>query len=81
MKVSHEDADEVTKIIKWLRTNAKTKEIGVMKATRGKVHKHLGITLDFEKKGSVKIKMTDHIESMVKDFTGKLKEKATTPAA
>ena len=39
------------------------------------------MTLDFQKKGAVKIKMTDCVESMVKDFAGKLKENATTPAA
>ena len=56
LKVSHEDANEVTKFVNWLKTKCKDKEIGVMKATRGKVHECLEMTLDFQKKGAVKFK-------------------------
>ena len=47
LKVSHKDTNEVTGFINWLKTKCKDKEIGVVKATRGKVHEHLGMTLDF----------------------------------
>ena len=57
------------------------KEIDIVKATRGKVHGCLGMTLNFQKKGAVKIKMLDCLKSMADNFTGKLKEKVTTPAA
>ena len=47
LKVSHEDANEATRFVGWLKTKCKDKNIGIMKATRGKVHKRLGMTLDF----------------------------------
>ena len=80
-KVSHEDANEVAGFIEWLKTNHEDEEVGKMKATRGKVHEHLGMTLDFQKKGAVKIKMLDCVESMADDFARKLKEKVTKQAA
>ena len=39
------------------------------------------MTLDFQKKRAVKIKMLDCIKSMADDSTRKLKEKATAPVA
>ena len=55
LKVSHKDANEVTGFNSWLKTNCKDKKIGIVKATRGKVCEHLGMTLDFQKKEAVKI--------------------------
>ena len=40
LKVSHKDANKVTRFVNWLKTKCKDKEIDVMKATRGKVHMH-----------------------------------------
>ena len=39
-----------------------------MKVCRGKVHKYLGMTLDFTTKHQVKISMTDYVEDAVKSW-------------
>ena len=39
-----------------------------MKASRGKKHDYLGMTLDYTEKGKVKIDMTDYAEKMVAKF-------------
>ena len=80
LKVSHKQANEVTGFVNWLKTMCEDKENGIVKATRGKVHECLGMTLDFQKKGAVKIKMLCSVKSMAENFAGKLKEKVTTPA-
>ena len=36
-----------------------------MKVSRGKVHKYLGMTLDFTTKGQVKISMVDYVKEVV----------------
>ena len=41
---------------------------GNMKISRGKIHKYLGMTLDFSESGEVKITMIPYIEEMVTDF-------------
>ena len=41
---------------------------GAMTVCRGKIHKYLGMTLDFSVKGQVKISMLDYIDEIVKSF-------------
>jgi hypothetical protein len=36
-----------------------------MKVSRGKMHKYLGMTLDFSTKGEVKISMTDYVKEVI----------------
>lgn len=59
---------------------------GSMKAvtcTRGKVHTYLGMTLDFSRKGKVKIRMDDYVDRMLEEFPVKFKDTETqeTPAS
>ena len=37
LKVSHEDANEATRFINWLKTKCEDKEIDGLKATRGRL--------------------------------------------
>lgn len=83
LKMSHADHRVVDKLIKWLKGKHEDKEIGTMKATRGKAHEHLGVILDFRKKGALKIDMVDCATKMVKDFPVNLADvkEVKTPAA
>ena len=59
-------------MITWLR---KTYEVlfddgtGAMTAHRGNIHEYLGMSLDFNTSGQVKVTMFDYIKEMVDDFT------------
>jgi hypothetical protein len=50
--------------------------------TRGRVHTYLGMTLDYSKKGKLKIRMNDYVERMLDEFSVKFKESDSqeTPA-
>lgn len=59
--------DIIDKTIEWLKNDYKSifmDGMGVMKVNRGKVHKYLGMTLDFTKKHQVKIPMVEHVEDI-----------------
>ncbi len=75
---------EVVKVndnfLTWL--NKKYGKHGEVKATRGKRHEYLGMTMDFATKGKVVIDMFDYIRNMLADSSVILKpdEVAPTPA-
>ena len=77
LKGSHVQSSVNSKFIKWL--NKKYGSYGEVKATRGKVHEYLGMTLDFSDPGKVSINMTDYVASMVDDFSLKLGKSDTAP--
>jgi len=52
MKISHEDPQEVTIQIEYLRKRYASDRIGEMKVSRRKEHNYLGMTLDFRTKGA-----------------------------
>ena len=57
-KISHVSTKAVDEMIEWLKAGYETiweDGTGKMKVSRGKVHKHLGMTLDFSIKKMVKI--------------------------
>ncbi|CAJ1944912.1 unnamed protein product [Cylindrotheca closterium] len=65
---------------KWLNMR-----YGSMKActiVRGKIHRYLGMTLDFLVKGKLKIRMDDYVKNMLEDFPIKFNKdsKQETPA-
>jgi len=62
---SHVDPEVNTKFLKWLKSKWGT--YGEVKATRGKLHEHLGIQFDYSKPGHVVIGMTKHMKAMVDD--------------
>ena len=77
---SHMDPKVNDEFLEWLKE--KYGNIKPVKATRGKVHKYLGMTLDFRKKGKLKIRMDDYIKRMLEEFPIKFEKGqiAVTPA-
>ncbi len=60
-KISHEHPKVVDEAINWLRAEYESifeDSLGAMKDHRGKVHKYLGMTLDFSHKGQCTVTMT-----------------------
>ena len=54
LKVSHVDPKEVTKFMEWIE-----KVYGDLRIKRGKVHKYLGMKLDFWTPGELRLTMVD----------------------
>jgi hypothetical protein len=67
-KISHVSNKVVDQTIDWLRRdyeNIFEEGSGKMKVSQGKVHKYLGMTLDFTTKGQVKISLVDYVKEVV----------------
>jgi hypothetical protein len=67
-KISHVDSKAVDKMIDWLKENYEViweDGTGHMKVSRGKVHKYLGMTLDYSVDGQVSITMIPYIEEIL----------------
>ena len=81
LKSSHVQSGVNTEFLKWL--NQTYGKVGEVKATRGKVHDYLGMTLDFTKKGIVEINMCAYVDKILSEFREfyKLDTTAETPAA
>mmetsp|Transcript_10242 Transcript_10242/g.30240 ORF Transcript_10242/g.30240 Transcript_10242/m.30240 type:complete len:131 (-) Transcript_10242:374-766(-) len=75
LKLSNEDENEVTKMIKWMK--------GIygedMKVSQGKKHDYLGMELDFSCPGEVKVGMVSYLKGIVTDFPEKIKGRASSP--
>ena len=69
--------------LEWLKSKHEDKEMGVMKATRGKTHDFLSMKLDCAEDGAVKADMVEHVMSMVTEFPMDLKKMrpVSSPAA
>ena len=80
LKVSHRDPKVIDKFIKWVSHKYGDKEIGEVKAKRGRVHDYLGMTLDFSEKWKVKIDQSKSVKQMLKDFPERIRTPAKTPA-
>ena len=77
---SHVDPKVNDQFHRWMNeTYGNLKEVT---CTRGDVHTYLGMTIDFSKKGKVKIRMDDYVERMLEEFPVKFNEddKQETPA-
>ncbi|CAJ1946102.1 unnamed protein product, partial [Cylindrotheca closterium] len=77
---SHMDPKVNDKFAKWL--NMRYGSIQACKIVRGKIHRYLGMTLDFSVKGKLKIRMDDYVKNMLEDFPIKFNKdsKQETPA-
>ena len=67
-KISHKSKTVVDQTIKWLRKDYESifeDGSGKMKINRGKVHKYLGMTLDFSTKNQVKISMIEYVKDII----------------
>ena len=84
-KLSHRKTSSTNKMIKWLRREYETifpDGSGKMTVSRGKVHKYLGMTLDYTQPGKVKISMFDYIDEILGTFDKVApKEKGTKSSA
>ena len=70
-KLSHRKKSCVDDMIDWLRQEYESifeDGSGKMSVSRGKVHKYLGMTLDYSTAGQVKISMFDYIDEILSAF-------------
>ena len=68
---SHESSRVVDKTIDWLRHEYETifeDGSGAMKVHRGKVHKNLGMGLDFSHKGKCVVTMYNYMDGIIKTW-------------
>jgi hypothetical protein len=76
-KISHVCLKVINDMITWLRQEYKsifTDGSGNMKVARGKVHKYLGMTLDFATAKVVKVTMINYIDEIIEVWTKACKE-------
>jgi hypothetical protein len=67
-KISHVSVEVLDNIIAWLREeyeNVFTDGSGKMKVARGKVHKYLGMMMDFTIKYVVKVTMIEYVNEII----------------
>jgi hypothetical protein len=76
IKMSHEEEKEITRMITWLKNIYGDDTI----VSRGRMHDYLGMTLDFTKKGEVKITMIDYLNGVINDFPEEITGTAMSPA-
>jgi hypothetical protein len=79
LKISHVN-DKVNTVIINLIDDEFGNEVPLT-ITRGEVHDYLGMTLDYSKKGKVKIKMLDYVERMLADLPDEMAGEAASPTA
>ena len=79
--LSHVDPKVNDDFFDWMQN--KYREIKPVKSTCDKIHKNLGMILDFTKKGKIKIRMADYVKRMLKEFLIKFDKSQVpvTPAA
>ena len=77
LKISHVDANEVEKMIKYL------KSIYGQKITekRGKVHDYLRMTIDYTKRCEVQVSMIPYIKTIIEEFPEEISNVASSPAS
>jgi hypothetical protein len=79
LKSSHVDPEVNRKFLVWLNKKYADDGIAEVKATFGKVHDYLGMTLDFTEDGILKVDMKDYIDGMIEEFTENVKVERTCP--
>ena len=79
LKTSHVEPAVVSSVIADIDTEYGN--IAKMTITRGKVHKYLGMNIDYSSPGMVIFSMIDYIGKMIDDITEVMKGKSSTPAA
>ena len=78
---SHVDPKVNDEFYKWM--DSTYGDLKAVTCTRGDVHTYLGMTLDFSKRGKVKIRMDDYVDRMLDEFpvTFRSDEVQETPAS
>ena len=70
-KLSHRSSKVIDRMIDWLQDKYKSifeDGSGEMAVSRGRVHKYLGMTLDYTVHGQVKITMQDYVDKILTAF-------------
>jgi hypothetical protein len=76
-KISHKSTKVVDATIEWLRAEYESifeDGSGAMKIHRGKVHKYLGMSLDFSHKGQCHVTMYDYLDGIREAFDAAVKK-------
>jgi hypothetical protein len=76
-KISHESSKVIGDTIDWLRSEYESifeDGSGAMKVHRGKVHKYLGMSLDFSHKGQCRVSMYDYVDGILEAFDDAVKK-------
>jgi hypothetical protein len=71
LKVSHVKSTAIDWIVKYLRKEYESifeDGSGAMVVSRGKIHKYLGMTLDYTVRGQVRISMFDYVDKILVAF-------------
>jgi hypothetical protein len=77
LTLSHVDAEEVTKMIDWLKSILWDD----MWVSRVEIHDYLGMELDFTEPGELKITMIPYLKEVTRDFTEEITGRAASQAA
>ena len=79
VKASHVDPEVNSRFAKWAEDTYGSDELGHVKVTRGKKHDYLGMILDYNLDGKLKVDMVYYIENMVEEFPEVLNGKGKAP--
>jgi len=79
LKSSHVDPEVNKEFLVWLNKKYADDGIAEVKATFGKVHDYLGMTLDFTEGGVLKVDMKDYVNAMIEEFSENVKVERTCP--
>jgi hypothetical protein len=66
LKISHVDSEVVGMVLN--NVNEKYGKEALITVTQGKVHKYLGMTIDYQEDGVVEVTMIDYINKMLEDL-------------
>jgi hypothetical protein len=70
-KISHVNQKVLEKTVEWLWSEYKSifeDRSGKMKVHFGKIYKYLGMTLDYSKKGKVKVSMFNYVKEVLSSW-------------
>ena len=79
LKTSHVDPAVVSRVLSDV--DAEYGKISIMAITQGKVHKYLGMTIDYSSPGKVILSMIDYIVKMIDNIPSDIKGESYTPSA
>ena len=80
LKVSHENKQIANSFIKSIQEKYED-EARKVKTTHGKIHKYLGMALDYSVLFNVRIRMEDYFLEIIEDFPEEISAMSKTPAA
>jgi hypothetical protein len=81
IKSSHYDPKVNDDFAQWRQKTYGNEETGHATVTRGDKHDYLVITLNYSEEGKLKVDMQCYIDSMIKEFPGKLTRRTAIPWA